>query len=165
MKFIWLYQTNRQVTPITENSFIDKVRFKLNNEDDKHEKEENETCNETKGRLSQDFKTILMIYKIQRSIRTYLAKIKTIKKSVVRYVKTNETPEGKFSSLIQEKKFTSNFTEGIIKYVGEMVGQIREGFGIQTWMDGAQYIGQWKKHKASGQGVFHHSDGDVYIGY
>jgi hypothetical protein len=41
---------------------------------------------------------------------------------------------------------------------------MREGFGIQTWRDGAKYVGYWKNHMASGLGKFCHSDGDVYIG-
>ncbi len=41
---------------------------------------------------------------------------------------------------------------------------MREGFGIQTWRDGAKYVGYWKNHMASGFGKFCHSDGDVYIG-
>ena len=45
-----------------------------------------------------------------------------------------------------------------------MVGQTREGFGIQSWKDGALYTGQWKGHKANGIGIFRHSDSDEYRG-
>ena len=52
-----------------------------------------------------------------------------------------------------------------IKYIGEMDKNIREGFGLQIWNDGAAYIGYWKDHKAHGLGKFKHSDGDIYQGF
>ena len=55
-------------------------------------------------------------------------------------------------------------SEGLIKYIGETFNSVRHGFGIQTWKDGAEYIGDWKDHKASGAGRFRHADGDVYLG-
>mmetsp|Transcript_16186 Transcript_16186/g.38732 ORF Transcript_16186/g.38732 Transcript_16186/m.38732 type:complete len:176 (+) Transcript_16186:226-753(+) len=44
------------------------------------------------------------------------------------------------------------------------VGDLRDGFGVQTWADGAMYEGQWANDKAQGHGKFVHVDGDVYEG-
>lgn len=33
-----------------------------------------------------------------------------------------------------------------------------------VWVDGAQYIGDWKLNKAHGKGRFTHTEGDVYEG-
>eukprot|EP00356_Strombidium_inclinatum_P010984 CAMPEP_0170493400 /NCGR_PEP_ID=MMETSP0208-20121228/13840_1 /TAXON_ID=197538 /ORGANISM="Strombidium inclinatum, Strain S3" /LENGTH=130 /DNA_ID=CAMNT_0010769327 /DNA_START=267 /DNA_END=661 /DNA_ORIENTATION=- len=49
-------------------------------------------------------------------------------------------------------------------YKGQWRGNFREGFGEQTWPDGAKYEGYWDNNKAHGKGRFFHSDGDVYEG-
>ena len=41
---------------------------------------------------------------------------------------------------------------------------VRHGFGVQVWVDGAKYKGQWKHNKAHGKGIFWHADGDFYEG-
>ena len=41
---------------------------------------------------------------------------------------------------------------------------IREGRGIQIWLDGSRYEGYWKNNKANGKGRLIHADGDVYEG-
>ena len=51
-----------------------------------------------------------------------------------------------------------------VKYIGDMIGSTRNGFGIQLWEDKAFYSGMWKDNKANGLGRFNHSDGDFYIG-
>jgi hypothetical protein len=48
--------------------------------------------------------------------------------------------------------------------VGQWKGEMRHGFGIQTWPDGAKYEGQWRNNKAHGKGMFYHVEGDVYDG-
>jgi hypothetical protein len=40
----------------------------------------------------------------------------------------------------------------------------RYGYGIQKWVDGAVYEGEWVNNKAEGKGTFWHAEGDVYIG-
>jgi hypothetical protein len=42
--------------------------------------------------------------------------------------------------------------------------ELRMGYGIQKWNDGAVYEGQWLDNKASGRGTFWHAEGDIYIG-
>ncbi|CDW81630.1 UNKNOWN [Stylonychia lemnae] len=49
-------------------------------------------------------------------------------------------------------------------YDGEWLGNFRDGFGIMTWIDGAQYIGNWSYNKACGKGQFIHAEGDIYDG-
>ncbi|EGR31532.1 hypothetical protein IMG5_107520 [Ichthyophthirius multifiliis] len=46
----------------------------------------------------------------------------------------------------------------------KIIGKCRDGYGIQTWADGAKYEGYWKDNKVSGQGKFWHVDGDIYDG-
>lgn len=57
------------------------------------------------------------------------------------------------------------FPDGAV-YKGQLkVGtDIRHGFGIQVWPDGAKYEGNWRNNVASGRGKFYHIDGDVYDG-
>jgi len=38
------------------------------------------------------------------------------------------------------------------------------GFAVQTWKEGAKYIGNHINGKANGFGIFFHSDGDIYKG-
>jgi len=40
----------------------------------------------------------------------------------------------------------------------------RCGYGIQKWVDGAVYEGNWLQNKAEGKGTFWHAEGDIYIG-
>ena len=44
------------------------------------------------------------------------------------------------------------------------MNNMRDGYGLQIWPDGAKYIGFWVQNKAHGQGKFDHVDGDVYDG-
>lgn len=41
---------------------------------------------------------------------------------------------------------------------------VRDGKGIQIWLDGSRYEGYWKNNKANGRGRLIHADGDVYEG-
>ena len=63
----------------------------------------------------------------------------------------------------REKLPPYRFKTGSI-YDGEWKGGFRDGFGSQTWPDGAKYLGEWKDNKAYGQGKFIHVDGDTYEG-
>ena len=38
---------------------------------------------------------------------------------------------------------------------------IRDGRGVQIWLDGSRYEGYWKNNKANGRGRLIHADGDV----
>jgi hypothetical protein len=40
----------------------------------------------------------------------------------------------------------------------------RAGYGIQKWVDGAVYEGEWVCNKAEGKGTFWHAEGDIYVG-
>jgi hypothetical protein len=33
-----------------------------------------------------------------------------------------------------------------------------------SWADGAKYEGEWEMGYATGNGMFHHADGDIYDG-
>jgi len=49
-------------------------------------------------------------------------------------------------------------------YKGQWKGEMRHGYGIQIWPDGAKYEGYWQNDKAHGKGKFYHAEGDVYEG-
>ena len=40
----------------------------------------------------------------------------------------------------------------------------RHGRGIQIWIDGSKYEGEWAHDKANGHGTLYHADGDIYTG-
>ncbi len=44
------------------------------------------------------------------------------------------------------------FKNGVI-YHGEWKGNVREGYGVQVWPDGAKYEGEWQDGKANGKGI------------
>lgn len=50
------------------------------------------------------------------------------------------------------------------RYIGEWVGDEKDGQGVQHWADGSKYEGMWKRNKANGFGTLHHADGDYYEG-
>ena len=41
---------------------------------------------------------------------------------------------------------------------------MRNGYGVQRWIDGSKYEGEWKDNMANGKGKLYHSDGDIYEG-
>ena len=51
-----------------------------------------------------------------------------------------------------EKRDPVKFKNGVI-YHGEWKGNIRWGFGVQVWPDGAKYEGDWVNGKANGKGT------------
>lgn len=52
------------------------------------------------------------------------------------------------------------------KYEGEWLKDtdVRDGRGVQIWLDGSRYEGYWRENKANGRGRLIHADGDVYEG-
>lgn len=53
------------------------------------------------------------------------------------------------------------------RYTGQLstASQMKHGYGVQTWLDGAKYEGEWRYGKADGKGTFYHANGDVFDGY
>jgi len=51
-------------------------------------------------------------------------------------------------------------------YEGEWCTQtgVKDGRGMQLWVDGSLYEGYWSEDKANGRGRLIHADGDVYDG-
>lgn len=68
-------------------------------------------------------------------------------------------------SVKREVRDTVLFRNGA-KYDGEwnVETNLRDGKGVQLWVDGSKYEGYWKNDKANGRGRLIHSDGDVYEG-
>ncbi len=61
-----------------------------------------------------------------------------------RYFNPEEIEEGDFvNSTTREKRPPKTFKSGAI-YEGEWIGVLRDGYGIQTWPDGARYQGKKK---------------------
>lgn len=42
--------------------------------------------------------------------------------------------------------------------------QVREGYGLRDFEDGASYEGQWKENMPNGKGFFNYANGDSYSG-
>lgn len=51
-----------------------------------------------------------------------------------------------------------------VQYVGEWVGDMKDGKGKQTWPNGSVYDGYWSKNLPEGQGVFEKPNGDKLSG-
>jgi len=50
------------------------------------------------------------------------------------------------------------------QYDGEWVDDVKEGYGVLTYVNGERYEGYWKADKAHGKGTLTYSTGDRYIG-
>jgi MORN repeat len=74
-----------------------------------------------------------------------------------------EPPSKTKNVITRDKKPPFQYRTGAV-YEGEWLGQVRDGYGIQTWPDGAKYEGYWVNNKAAGFGKFKHADGDLYEG-
>ena len=64
------------------------------------------------------------------------------------------------SSTIQ----TIYYTNGKIKYEGEIKNGKRHGQGTYYFVSGAKYIGEFKDNKRHGQGTYYYANGDKYVG-
>ena len=53
---------------------------------------------------------------------------------------------------------------GGIRYEGQLVGQVRTGYGVMTWTSGDRYEGEFVDDKQNGQGIYVFADGDRYEG-
>ncbi len=54
---------------------------------------------------------------------------------------------------------TKTWTDGA-EYVGQCLGDMRDGQGMMTWANGTKYVGQWLSDKMDGQGVMTSLDGE-----
>lgn len=61
-----------------------------------------------------------------------------------------------------EKRDPVKFKNGVI-YHGEWRGNIRWGYGVQVWPDGAKYEGDWVNGKANGKGTFRIMQENLYM--
>jgi len=60
-----------------------------------------------------------------------------------------------------EEKEAVKFKNGVI-YQGQWKGDVRWGYGVQVWPDGARYEGNWVNGKANGQGMFASTKVNLY---
>ena len=89
------------------------------------------------------------IIKIQSFWRGFrdrkIAKVLRYKKiGISRYFSLEESPEmyhSPHSILDREERPAYKFKSGAV-YIGQWRGTVRDGYGIQTWPDGARYEGQ-----------------------
>lgn len=65
-----------------------------------------------------------------------------------------------------EKRPIFTYQNGATYEGSWLVGEeeVRHGYGVQIWPDGARYEGQWEFNKANGKGTFWHVHGDKYEG-
>lgn len=54
--------------------------------------------------------------------------------------------------------------EAVILNQNYINSNIKHGFGVQIWKDGAKFAGYFLNNKANGLGRFKHIDGDDYAG-
>ena len=62
------------------------------------------------------------------------------------------------------KKSTLNFPNRD-KYVGELKGKKKHGYGVYTWADGSTFRGDWKDDKKHGPATFIDAKGEELSGY
>ena len=99
--------------------------------------------------------TFLYFLKLQRAVRKFL----------ILNAKTKNNREGEGKSFQKSDMFRkSGFDDKNFTYNGEYENGYKQGFGIQTWKDGAVYKGYFYENKANFLGIFEHSDADVYRG-
>lgn len=98
--------------------------------------------------------------KLQRFIRKFLNKRKKVVYNKENNAK-NETQSVSGRSNVFKK---SGFDDLNYVYNGEYENGCKQGFGIQSWKDGAIYRGLFYENKANFIGLFEHSDGDIYQG-
>ena len=88
------------------------------------------------------------------------------------YMSGNDVLDGQFDGQFNmgeideaqlEERPEVHFKNGAT-YVGQWLGNLKHGYGVQVWKDGAKYEGNWRFNKACGNGKFWHVDGDVFEG-
>ena len=60
--------------------------------------------------------------------------------------------------------FVDMTQEAVILNQNYDTSNIKQGFGVQVWKDGAKFTGYFIHNKANGLGRFKHTDGDDYAG-
>ena len=58
-----------------------------------------------------------------------------------------------------------HFSNNGVRYEGQFIWELKDGFGSYEWGDGRKYTGWWHKGKQHGLGTFRDSDdGEVKYG-
>ena len=104
--------------------------------------------------------TFMYFLKLQRAVRRFLVFKQKTKGNKEAYGQ-NEIGGGTGGGQIFKR---SGFDDKNYTYNGEYENGNKQGFGIQTWKDGAIYRGYFYENKANFIGLFEHSDGDIYQG-
>lgn len=107
--------------------------------------------------INTSLHTFLYFLKLQRAIRKFI-----ILKNKTKYNREGGGDGRDFQRSDMFRK--SGFDDKNFTYNGEYENGNKQGFGIQTWKDGAVYRGYFYENKANFLGIFEHSDGDVYKG-
>merc|ERR1712136_366784 len=50
------------------------------------------------------------------------------------------------------------------KYEGEYVDDVKHGVGLQFWLNGDMFLGQWRQDHMSGKGCYYYGNGSTYVG-
>ena len=131
-----------------------KNEFKYNDNRFQISKFNEETSNEIIGSSKKKYATdsnnyeittdyqISLLIKLQNKIKYFLKKCKNCNTSI---------------------KKIDNF-HGEYSYFGNTFRYLKNGFGIQTWKEGAKYVGLWEKNIAQGLGIYFHDDNNFYKG-
>lgn len=75
--------------------------------------------------------------------------------------KYNYSPHEKLSIIVIRKQY---YSDGTLKYDGEIKNNLPDGFGIYYYKNGDIYKGRFVKNKKSGKGELEYKNGDLYSG-
>ena len=131
--------------------------FSGSNENKEPNKFKNARSKNPHETLNGNMYSFLYFIKLQRAIRKMLQLRQKARDNNEKYNR-----EDSFSGKEMFKR--SGFDDKNYQYNGEYENGNKQGFGIQTWVDGAVYKGYFYENKANFLGLFEHSDGDVYKG-
>ena len=152
------FQKNKENEKVAQKLSESPIKGSLKVKSNKQEIKEASKFNKANDFILSDKDNYHKLIKLQRYVKTFIS-IKTYLKNEN---KGNERQDSYSNTSNVVKK--SGFDDKNYKYSGEYENGFKQGFGIQTWRDGAIYKGYFYENKANFLGVFTHSDNDVYMG-
>lgn len=93
------------------------------------------------------------IVRLLRAVGEIAAEVETVAKNA-RHFTSFSTVGRKVQEIVNSQ----------CKYVGETLGDVKDGYGKQTWANGDTYEGQWKNDRQNGWGVNKWDDGSCFVG-
>ena len=79
------------------------------------------------------------------------------------YVSSNEY-QGEFVRGLKSGKGRFHYASNDSIYEGDWLKDLKNGYGIQNWINGAKYDGYWKDNLKDGEATMIFEDGNTYVG-